>query len=108
MTHHLTALVVAALAMFVLQTAFAGEEACFCYQDLETEAILVGCQEIKGPNDAFPRISCSDPVGGGRSEVSVSSSGWVRIGADDDACRSCAPRVLPGDERARGRGNGGE
>lgn len=107
MAHPLTALVVAALAMFGVQTASAGEEACFCYQDPETEAILAGCQEIKGPNDAFPRISCRDFIGGGRREVSI-GPGWVRIGADDDACGSCAPRVLPEEERIRGGGHGEE
>ena len=105
MAHPLTARVVALLAMFGLQTAPAGEEACFCYQDPETEAILAGCQEIKGPNDAFPRTSCRDLVGGGRREVSV-GPGWVRIDADDDACRSCVPRVLPGEDRPRGGGAG--
>ncbi len=104
-SHPLTALVVAALALFGLQTARAGDEACFCYQDPETEAVLVGCQEIKGPNDAFPRTSCRDPVGGGYREVSVGLD-WVRIGADEDACRSCAPRVLPGADRPRGDGAG--
>ena len=107
MAHSLTALVVAALAMFGVQTTPAGEEACFCNQHPETEAILVGCLEFKGPNDAFPRTSCRDPVGAERREVSV-GPGWVRIGADNDACRSCAARVLPGEDRPRGGDNGGE
>jgi hypothetical protein len=72
----------------------AWEEACFCYHDLETEAILVGCLEFKGPNDAFPRSSATTRSGAGatRFPLAQAGSGSTRMRPAGPAYRASCPR----------------
>jgi hypothetical protein len=77
------------------------EETCFCYQQPATEAILIGCQSFQGPHDAFPRISCRDPIKNIRYEVHPGPD-WIKLKSGSAGCESCTPRVTAKEDRPRG------
>jgi hypothetical protein len=79
----------------------AAEEGCFCYQQPATEAILIGFQSFQGPHDAFPRISCRDPIKNTRYEVHPGTD-WVKLESGSAGCKSCEPRVTAKEDRPRG------
>ncbi len=71
----------------------ASEEKPVCYKHKLTGAMMYACKEIKGPNDAFPRVHCVDTADNQRKPFTPSTA-WEKLAADHPDCQ---PRRALGD-----------
>jgi hypothetical protein len=70
----------------VYSMAWADE--CFCLTNIETAAILRGCEAFKAATDFYSTAVCTDPVTGQKAEQTMYSE-WQRIEAGADRCNPC-------------------